>query len=272
MADELSVVILTRGGREHRHVTNVLNRAVRVSSVVVEVRKPKSVRARTTQLRRRYTPLRLLERSVLRVVKWLSRDAQRRDRSLRRVLGPGSDTFAADMRMVEVPDINGQGAKSLLEELRPDLILVYGTGIVRDPILDIARVGSLNMHTGLSPEYRGSDCAFWPVHDQRFDLLGATVHECTSRVDGGAILGRCNAHPQDGDGLHDIFARCVLAGADLYAECAAAALEMGAIVGTEQDLSKGKEYRSWMRGVRAELRARRRLQRQFRKYLHQRRT
>ena len=256
MAKEQRVVILTRGGREHRHVTNVVSRSVRVSSVLVESRKPVSARVRAKQLGRRYTPLQLAERAVLRVAKWMGRDAKRRDRALRRVLGPSSDAFADDLCIVEVPDINGQAARTHLDAMCPDMLLVYGTGIVRDSILGTARVGALNMHTGLSPEYRGSDCAFWPVHDQRFDLLGATVHECTSEVDGGVILAQRHVQLQEGDGLHEIFARCVRTGADLYAECAAATLRIESIVGTRQDLSMGREYRSWMRGIRPELRAR----------------
>lgn len=259
VADDRGVVILTRRGREHRHVANALHRAVPIVSVVVEVPQPDSPRARTRQLRRRYTTGQIIERGALRAFRLFVRDAEQRDRALRTVLGPASDAFAEGLRILEVPDINGPASRKHLEEARPELILVYGTRIVRDQILEIGSIGALNMHTGLSPEYRGSDCAFWPVHDARFDLLGATVHECTSRVDGGAVLGRRRAYPQPGDGLHEIFARCVLAGADLYAECTPIALQAGVISGAVQDLSQGREYRSSMRGIRAEYRARRNL-------------
>lgn len=249
---------------------NVLNRSLNISSVVVERGTRKSAQARASQLRRRYSFLQFAERLVLRSLRLLTCDARRRDRSLRRVLGSSSDAFADDLPIVEVPGVNGQAARQHLEAIRPDLILVYGTGIVRDQVLAIATIGALNMHTGLSPEYRGSDCSFWPVHDRRFDLLGATVHECTSRIDGGAILGRRRAQPQEGDGLHEVFARCVRAGADLYAECASVVVRTGSIIGREQDMSLGTEYRASMRGLRAEVRARVRLRQAHRHHAHRR--
>jgi methionyl-tRNA formyltransferase len=115
---------------------------------------------------------------------------------------------------------------------------------------------SLNLHTGISPRYRGTDCAFWPVANREPQWLGATVHECTSAVDGGQIYGVVAAHWELGDGLHELFARAVAAGAELYADIVTSYVRGESPAGEAQDLESGREYRGYMRTLRPELRAR----------------
>ena len=46
----------------------------------------------------------------------------------------------------------------------------------------------MNLHVGLSQYYRGSSCNFWPIHDLKPQLLGATVHFVSKRIDSGNIV------------------------------------------------------------------------------------
>lgn len=89
-------------------------------------------------------------------------------------------------------------------------------------------------------------------------MLGATVHECTNRVDGGKIFGIAEASVQSEDCLFSIFARCVQAGSKLYARIVQEMIVSNP-AGMMQDLSVGREYRAHMRGVRAEWRTRRKV-------------
>jgi hypothetical protein len=56
--------------------------------------------------------------------------------------------------------------------------------------------------------------------------------------------------------LHQLFARALIRGADLYVEVVQRYLHDGAIEGHLQDLSSGTEYRGYMRTLGPELRAR----------------
>ncbi len=76
----------------------------------------------------------------------------------------------------------------VLEALAPDLIVLGQTGIVRDDILRIPKIGVLNAHPGLLPYYRGIDCAAWAILDDRFDRVGSTVHWVDRGIDTGNIL------------------------------------------------------------------------------------
>jgi folate-dependent phosphoribosylglycinamide formyltransferase PurN len=112
------------------------------------------------------------------------------------------------------------------------------------------------MHTGWSPDYRGSDCAFWPLFDRHLELLGATVHEATGDVDGGPIYGRARAHLEQHDLIHAVFARCVQAGTDEYVDVLTLLGTNESLKPETQDLSRGREYRAVDLTLGADLRVR----------------
>lgn len=246
------LVVLTGNGREHRYVANRLCRELPVAAVVVDVS------VRRASLRRAFRGgfrpglSRLLVHGFRRAI----RDADAREAALAGVLGDElTATFLARDRVLEVPGVNSAEALGTVRRLRPDAILVYGTSIVGDPMLALARDVAFNMHTGLSPHYRGTDCAFWPVANGEPELVGATVHECTATVDAGAVFARARAEWEPDDGLHELFARAVATGADLYVEAVRRYLA-GEAAGEPQDLALGREYRGHMRTLAPELRAR----------------
>lgn len=139
-----------------------------------------------------------------------------------------------------------------MADLAPDVLAIYGTGIIPDNVLSQAGTVALNMHTGLSPWYRGVSCAFWPLRDMRPDMIGATVHECTSNVDGGLIYAREAAVLQPNDDLHAIFARAVEVGTRAYVDTIGQ-LQSGGLNGAAQDLDEGQEFRGMQLGIVSEL-------------------
>ena len=76
----------------------------------------------------------------------------------------------------------------LLEECRPDLLILGQTGIVRKRVLAIPTLGTLNAHPGILPTYRGIDCERWAVYQRDFDNIGCSVHWVDAGVDTGSIL------------------------------------------------------------------------------------
>jgi len=85
-----------------------------------------------------------------------------------------------------VSGINLPAGKDLLNRLKPDLLILAGTGILRNGILKIPRMGTLNAHMGLLPFFRGMNVAEWAA------LVGApsgcSVHYVDEGVDTGRIL------------------------------------------------------------------------------------
>jgi folate-dependent phosphoribosylglycinamide formyltransferase PurN len=86
----------------------------------------------------------------------------------------------------EVRGTNSPEALRVLKGLQPDLGIITGMSIIREPLLSIPRMGILNAHPGLLPYYRGLDAVGWEVLND--DPIGCSVHLIDRGVDTGKIL------------------------------------------------------------------------------------
>jgi methionyl-tRNA formyltransferase len=250
-----SIVIVTGDDVEHRYVANRIAQRFPVAALLV------TEQPRRQSLRKalRSGWLKLADRVLLKFYRKLIQDDRTRAADLLHVLGP--EDCAEFLHVDKVLHVGRPKEGKLLEvlqDLAPDYLIIYGTGIVPSPVLAQAKKLALNMHTGISPQYRGAHCAFWPIHNGEPEWVGATVHECTAEVDGGRIFATVRATLKRQDSLHRIFARAVLAGAQAYAEVLDRALN-NRLEGQIQQSGVGREYSGRMRGLAAELKARQRL-------------
>lgn len=247
----MKLVIITGDGPEHSYVANRISETHDVVAILVCDPTPK----RHWKKILKKSPGQFINKSLRQVFLKLIGDSAARAKSLAEVFGSIDEKH----RQVELIQHVGRPKAGKLAEtihtLQPDIIAVYGTGIIPDDVLSSAKVVSLNMHTGLSPWYRGTACAFWPIVMGEADMIGATVHECTSDVDGGRIFQTRQADIFKGDNLHAIFARAAVAGTDAYVDVIEAA-KNGSLVGQAQDLSLGREFRGNQLGILPELKAR----------------
>ncbi|MDR1190927.1 MAG: methionyl-tRNA formyltransferase [Verrucomicrobiales bacterium] len=84
--------------------------------------------------------------------------------------------------------INADGVLAQLRELRPDLAVVCAYGqILRQPLLDLPRLGCLNIHASLLPKYRGAACVQAAVRNGD-TVSGVTVMWMNAGLDTGDIL------------------------------------------------------------------------------------
>ena len=250
------VIVITGDGLEHHYVTNKLAAKIPLAGIIVDHGKPVSKAEKVRRYFRRYTIPQLMSRVWLALLRKAWGNSASRHRALLFVFG------AENCRQFQHPEllhhVNGINTPDGIREVasfEPDVILVYGTGIVGGKVLSQVRTIALNMHTGISPYYRGCDCAFWPLHNKELHMLGATVHECVKDVDGGRIFGTAGIELHADDDLFAVFARCVDAGASLYVQKVEELLQ-GKLKGDPQDLSKGVEYMAVMRDARAERKVR----------------
>lgn len=248
----LIIVMITRDEPEHHYVTNRILDEFDLDAIIVDRGRPQTGRDRIGQLLEKYTVRQLLSRFLLRLTSVILRDKARRRRDLLEVLGQEATGFVRPDLVQYVDGINAEAGRAAVNSSSPHLLLIYGTGIVGNRVLGMARRAALNLHTGMSPDYRGADCTFWPIYNHDFDLLGATVHECTARVDGGEIYERARAQVRPEDGQFAVFARCVEIGAELYVAAIRRAFE-GRLGGERQDLTIGREYRAGDKRLRHDL-------------------
>jgi len=239
----LSIMILCGRSPRHLYVANRLCRAARVVAIVQE------------------TGTQWTLKKVLRLLRPdnLSRKAWRWLRDRRRYTGnPEAAFFFGDTiprlerkdLLVEVPHINHPDVIELAERHNPDVIAVFGTSLIRGPLLEMGRRGIVNLHGGLSPEYRGADCTFWALYNDEPEKVGCTLHFIDAGIDTGKLIAHVCPEVHAGDGELTLFWRAVRDSAEVYAELVDR-LENGECFGQAQE-DKGRLYQVKDRGWRHE--------------------
>jgi Formyl transferase len=91
-------------------------------------------------------------------------------------------------KMHRVPSANDESCIGLLKEWQPDIVLVNGTRILSRKVLESTNAVFINMHTGITPQYRGVHGGYWAVVNNDYDHCGVTVHLVDKGIDTGAVL------------------------------------------------------------------------------------
>lgn len=78
-------------------------------------------------------------------------------------------------------------AKELVDN-KIDLLLIWGTPIIKTPILDALNYEVINVHTSILPNYKGSFPEFWQFYFQDFESSGVTFHKVDKGIDTGEII------------------------------------------------------------------------------------
>jgi len=89
---------------------------------------------------------------------------------------------------LETPSLNEANVVTAIAKCKPSLCVVLGTSIIKPRILAIPSMGTINAHTSILPEYRGSRSEFWQCYNEDFSHVGITLHLVEPSVDTGSIL------------------------------------------------------------------------------------
>ncbi len=87
----------------------------------------------------------------------------------------------------KIENYHAESAIKLLKEQNADLGILYGTNIIKETVFSIPRLGSINIHQGLAPIYRGGPTVFWELFNDE-KSVGITVHFVAPKVDTGDII------------------------------------------------------------------------------------
>ena len=128
-----------------------------------------------------------------------------------------------------------------LRDMKPDVIVVVAFGqILPKEILDIPRLGCVNVHASLLPKFRGAAPIQWSIIDGE-EVTGVTTMLMDAGLDTGDMLLKTEI-PMDpketGGSLHD---KLAAVGGELL-EKTLIGLEAGTIVPEKQDDSQAGEY------------------------------
>lgn len=224
----MRIVLLTSDQRRHRYAAWSLAQSLDLAGIVCEP-KPTSAGAPAPELAGE-------EAEIVR------RHFRERDEVESRLLG--EPTFPSVERL-EVPagEINGDAVFRWVSERRPSLLVLYGTRIVKDPLLAAWPGRIVNLHLGLSPYYRGSGTNFWPLVRRQPECVGATIHLAVREVDAGPVLAQVRPAAQKSDRCHELGTRTLMRGlADLPGVLRLYA--GGELEPVAQDLARGQVFRN----------------------------
>jgi len=114
--------------------------------------------------------------------------------------------------------LNTEETASFLADAGVDTVLIYGTNLIREPLLSRFAGRMVNMHLGLSPYYRGTATNFYPLLNEEPQYVGATIHLIDPGIDSGPILAHARPVIEPGDGPHTIGCKAIRAGIDKLIE------------------------------------------------------
>lgn len=143
-------------------------------------------------------------------------------------------------RVITVDDFNSEACRSVLEQIQPDIMVLGGTRIFRDPILSIPRICTLNAHPGLLPAYRGVDVIPWAILNG--DDIGVTIHCVDRGVDTGQICRSEKIAIEPGDTLVTLKHKSQRVAGRLMAETVHAILDSGKVETQPNPANSGKQY------------------------------
>jgi len=159
------------------------------------------------------------------------------DRSVAETAGElGIDTYVPE-------DVNDPAFLDTVRELAPDLVAMSGFSRILGPrFLEIPTEGTINLHAGKLPEYRGGSPMNWAIINGETEGV-ATIHYATEQVDAGGVLaeqqfeiGETDTIAEVRDRTLDIFPPMLLEVVDR--------IEAGGVSVREFDVSNGTYWGS----------------------------
>ena len=180
------IVILFAGGPLGWSIVNGL--AAQLGSITVIEEKPETKGEIIRRRLRIAGPVATAGQIALGVwQRLMARRAERRLVEIRARHGLDPDP-SVHIAVHHVASHNSDEARSLLRQLAPAVVAVYGTRLLSRKTLQAIDAPFINYHAGINPKYRGQHPAYWALAAGDREHAGVTVHLVDEGVDTGGVL------------------------------------------------------------------------------------
>ena len=88
---------------------------------------------------------------------------------------------------LKIDDVNEDRCLSAVKKYNADIIIVFGTAIIRERFLTQIKKPIYNIHTGILPKYRNVHSEFWAYKNKDYKNIGVTIIHIDKGIDSGAI-------------------------------------------------------------------------------------
>lgn len=132
------------------------------------------------------------------IVPLLRQETSRRRADILRQYGLDETPIPAE-RVIDLLSVNDIEVVALLQKLSPQVIVVNGTRILEEKLLNATDGVFLNTHVGITPLYRGVHGGYWALASGDPEHFGITVHKIDKGIDTGDIVAQALIQPSDAD-------------------------------------------------------------------------
>jgi methionyl-tRNA formyltransferase len=141
---------------------------------------------------------------------------------------------ASGMLVLQPEDVNAPKFLKVMRELHPDLLITAAYGQILSPsLLEIPRLGGINLHGSLLPAYRGAAPVARAIQNGE-TVTGVTVIRMSPRIDAGEMVAATCTPIGPNETAGELEDRLAILGAPLIAQ-AVDALAIGPLAALPQD-------------------------------------
>jgi len=86
--------------------------------------------------------------------------------------------------------VNDEKSLHFLNEVKPDIIIQAGAGIMKASTFTLAGIATINLHHGIMPDIRGIESTFWCLFYGIREKIGVSCHFIDEGLDTGAVIAQ----------------------------------------------------------------------------------
>ncbi len=202
----MRVAVLTSNETRHRYFANAMCRRTDVAAVVYQDTgyDPAATEPETD------------DPEVRRVLKYHFEERARQEQRFfghdAEVIG---DSPACRVWHIDTETLNTEETAANLRAAAVEIVVVYGTSLIKEPLLSLCPGRTIGMHLGLSPYYRGTATNFYPLLNDEPEYVGVTIHRIDPGIDSGEIIHQGRPDIVADDMPHTVGCKTILVGIEL---------------------------------------------------------
>lgn len=241
----MSIVILTNRNPGNIYLVNRISKRYNVSAKVILETKPRNNTDKYDFWLKKIKRYGLLKTFN----KYLFVKAQSRYHSgnsiIKKYFHPNSNSISYDYETDEflTYDINSEAVTDFISSKKPDLIVVCGSNLIKPHIFNIPPLGTINIHCGITPDYRCANPVEWAVYNKDLKKIGVTIHFIDEGLDTGNIIAQKTTSVEKGDTIKSLYCKNIVNGGELMLKAISDILK-GTCRSIPQNLSLGHHYLS----------------------------
>ncbi len=121
------------------------------------------------------------------VVPFLSFAGKRRVAEIKEKYGFDNSPIP-EAKITRFETVNDTACIEMLKKVNPTIVLVSGTRIISKKVLESCQAFFINMHAGITPQYRGVHGGYWAIANDDRENFGVTIHRVDKGIDTGEVL------------------------------------------------------------------------------------